>query len=171
MNQDLYINQVIWYRKKAKEQLAKLLEDKEQGNVTETGYKNSRSRINGSIDALNMDFGKDVHNQIVHNIHVYQKAEKDLKVNVLDNNDKNIGLFYLIGGAMMQSLLLLTTVDNPQSCCPANKEILLGKTINSLEERLQQALMTKDKKQITDIKKELGIITKQYQDNLALLNK
>lgn len=171
MKQDLYINQVLWFRKQAKEKLNKLSEDKSQGYVTEVGYRNARSRINGSIDALDMDFGKDIHNQVISNIHAYEKAEKDLKVNVLDDNDKNIGLFYLIGGAMMQSLLILTTFDNPQSCCPANKEILLGKTISSLEESLQHAMMTKDKKSISEIKKEIGIITKQYQDNAALLNK
>ena len=87
----------------------------------------------------------------------------------LNNEDKNIGLFYLLGGAITQSLILLTAFDNPQSCCPANKEIILGKTINDLEIKLQNALQLKDKKVISELKLELGIITKQYQENLLAL--
>lgn len=171
MKQDLYINQINWYRKKIKQNLENLSIDKEKEYVTEFGYRNARYRLIGSLNAIDMDFGKDIHEQIMNNIAMYNKAEKDIKVNVLDDNDKNIGLFYMIGGSIMQSLILLTAFDNPQSCCPANKEIILGKTINNLEVKLQAALQAKDKKVISEIKTELGIITKQYQDNLSVLNK
>jgi hypothetical protein len=171
MKQNLYINQIHWFRKETKKKIENLSSDKEQGFVTEFGYKQARSRLNGSMQALDLDFRKDINEQIMSNIVMYQKAEKDIKINVLDKNDPNTGLFYLIGGAITQSLILLTAYDNPQSCCPSNKEILLGNSINKLEEGLQYAMKAKDKKVISELKIELGIITKQYQDNLLQMKK
>ena len=169
MKQDLYINQANWSIKQTKQKLENLSLEKEKGFISEIGYRNSRSRLNGALFALEMDHSKDIHEQIMYNLKMFQKAEKELKVDTLNNEDKNIGLFYLLGGAITQSLILLTAFDNPQSCCPANKEIILGKTINDLEIKLQNALQLKDKKVISELKLELGIITKQYQENLLAL--
>ena len=169
MKQDLYINQANWSLKQTKQKLENLSLEKEKGFISEIGYRNSRSRLNGALFALEMDHSKDIHEQIMYNLKMFQKAEKELKVDTLNNEDKNIGLFYLLGGAITQSLILLTAFDNPQSCCPANKEIILGKTINDLEIKLQNALQLKDKKVISELKLELGIITKQYQENLLAL--
>ena len=87
MKQNLYINQITWYRKQARQKLENLSIDKEKGFVTESSYRNARSRLNGMLNALDMDHGKDIHEQIMYNLIVYQKAEKDLKVNVLDSNE------------------------------------------------------------------------------------
>ena len=169
MKQDLYINQANWSLKQTKQKLENLSLEKEKGFISEIGYRNSRSRLNGALFALEMDHSKDIHEQIMYNLKMFQKAEKEIKVDTLNNEEKNIGLFYLLGGAITQSLILLTAFDNPQSCCPANKEIILGKTINDLEIKLQNALQLKDKKVISELKLELGIITKQYQENLLAL--
>ena len=169
MKQDLYINQANWSLKQTKQKLENISLEKEKGFISEIDYRNSRSRLNGALFALEMDHSKDIHEQIMYNLKMFQKAKKELKVDTLDNEDKNIGLFYLLGGAITQSLILLTAFDNPQSCCPANKEIILGKTINDLEIKLQNALQLKDKKVISELKLELGIITKQYQENLLAL--
>ena len=174
MKQQLYINQLNYFLTETKRKLVLLEEDKDKGDKrehTDISYKNAKSRLNGCFQALTLDTKEDIHTQIMSNIVMYNKASNDLKgkVDYLDPNDKNLSLFYLIGGAMDMSMILLTIYDNPQSCCPLNKDILLKETMVNLDKRIEEASKSKDKKQANELKKELIIMNKMYQENMKFL--
>jgi len=170
MKRQLYINQIMYFKNQLKIQQEQLKVDKEKGNITETCFKNTKSRLNGHYEALNLNLeNDDIQEQIMNNLVMYKHAEKTMKINVLDNKDPNTALFYMLGGAIMKSLILLIIYDNPQSCCPMNKDLLLNDTLKSLNCKLEEASSLKDKKVVNELKSEINIITKQYQDNLKLL--
>jgi hypothetical protein len=41
----------------------------------------------------------------------------ELKINLMDKEDKNLGLFYFLNGACSVLLLLMTVPENPLSAC------------------------------------------------------
>jgi hypothetical protein len=126
MEKQLYLNQAQWFYSSIKSKIEQLNTDKEKGYLTENDYSNAKSRYIGIINAMDIDNQKDVHEQIIYNINVYKKGLLELKINAIDINDPNLGLFYMLNGALTYSIILLTISDNPQSCCPLNKEIILG---------------------------------------------
>jgi hypothetical protein len=174
MKQQLYINQINYFLTETKRKIILLEEDKTKDDKrehTELSYRNSKSRLNGVFQALSLNQKEDIHTQIMNNIAMFNKASNDLKnkVNYLDDNDKNFTLFYLIGGALDISMILLTIYDNPQSCCPINKDIIFKNTMANIDKQIEEAIKAKDNKQAKELNKELAIINKQYQDNMKLL--
>jgi len=171
MKQQLYINQIKYFLAKTKAGYPIAAKQREDKDLTELSYKFTKCRLNGALQALDFNFEKDIQDQIMNNISMFMKAEKDMKgkINYLDNFDKNFPMFYLIGGALSMSFILLTIYDNAQSCCPINKEIILSQTIYDLENKLQNAIATKDKPKIKEIKDEIVIITKMYMENKKFL--
>ena len=169
MKQQLYINQINYFISKTKNKLKELHIDKEKGFLTDLDFKNGKSRLNGAIQALDININNDIQDQIMLNIKTYRAALTGLKINLLNKADVNFPIFYVTGGAIDISYMLLTIFDNPQSCCPLNKEFLLNKSLNEIEEKMDLATQSKDKKLLNELKGEFNIIKKLYQDNLQYL--
>ena len=173
MKQELYINQINYFLDETKDKITLANKQRENKDLTEIGYLFAINRLKGALQALELNFDNDIQSQIIHNITMFIKAQNDIKgkINYLDNNDKNYTLFNLIGGALTMTFILLTIADNPQSCCPINKDIILHQSIYNLENQLENAISNKDKPKIKQIKDELVLTINMYKENKKLLNK
>jgi hypothetical protein len=174
MKQELFINQLNYFISDTKSKIENLFRDKDreekERHYTHIGFHNAFNRLNGMLNSLeNIDKKEPIETQIINYLRIYEDKSKKLKVNYLDSLDENFPQFYDICGASTILMILLTITDNPQSCCPLNKDILLKKTLLELEDKYQKCLINKDKKTSTETKIELGIINKLYQENLKFL--
>ena len=165
----LYGNQIKFFIASTKDKIKDANKDKEKKDLTEIDYKFKISGYNGIIDALGNLKSDNIETEIINSMEIYNKALSGLKINYLDNYDKNFTIFYLIQSALSYLMILLTIIDNPQSACPINKEYLLNKSISILEEKIEKAILIKDKKTISELKIEIGILKKLYEENLKLL--
>ena len=171
MRQQLYENQINFFRKEIREKLKSIKADRDKGNLTELDYLNAKARLNGRMNALIDVKTENIYESIMKNIKVYELAGKQIigKINLLDKTDKNYQLFYFLDGGVTALYTLLTIHDNTLSCCPSNKEIILNTEILKLEEDMENASKLKDKKTSSDLKVKLSIIKKAYEENLQYL--
>ena len=171
MKQQLYENQINFFRKEIREKLKSIKGEKDKGNLTELDYLNAKGRLNGKMNALIDVKTANIQESIMRNIKIYELAGKQVlsKINLLDKNDKNYTLFYFLDGGVTVLYTLLTIHDNTLSCCPSNKEIILNSEIINLEEAMENAVKLRDKKTASDLKVKLSLVKKAYEENLQYL--
>ena len=107
--------------------------------------------------------------KIFDNYNLYNKQLELLKVNVLNNEDENINLFYFINGCCSVLLLLMTVPENSLSACPVNKDILLSDSLSNLNKDLEEAVNNKNKFKIKNLRKDIKITTELYNLNLEVI--
>ena len=119
MKQQLYENQINFFRKEIREKLKSIKGEKDKGNLTELDYLNAKGRLNGKMNALIDVKTANIQESIMRNIKIYELAGKQVlsKINLLDKNDKNYTLFYFLDGGVTVLYTLLTIHDNTLSCC------------------------------------------------------
>ena len=171
MKQELLKNQILYFIKEKKTQIQDLNIAKEKGDITEHDYSNANKRLIGALNCLyDINLNNDLLlDKILSDINMWHQAKNNLKINFLDKEDKNLGLFFMIGGAADQLMLLLTVPENPLSACPLNVDILLSQSIIKLNSELESAIKSKDKKKISELKSDIKITTELYNKNLQVL--
>ena len=170
MKQELLKNQILYFREQKRKEIEELNIAKEKGELTEYDYTNAIKSCQGAMNSLDMNLeDPNLSNKILDDINMWNKAKPSLKVNFLDKEDKNLGLFFMISGAANQLMLLLTVPENPLSACPLNKDILLSESLIKLNSELESAIKNSDKKKINDIKSDIKITTGLYNKNLESL--
>jgi len=167
MKKELIINQINWFRKQRQSQIADLEVMKQKGDISSYDYFCAIKGRQGAINALELDINlSDLESKIVDDIRMFQQAKEKIVVNFLDKEDKNIGMFHLLSGAIDTLMILLTSNSNPLSACPLNKDILLSKSIIDLEEEIKNE---KNKEKLGELKNNLKITKELWQTNQTLL--
>ena len=168
MKNELLLNQINFLLKEKQRQIEYLAIAKQKGDISSNDYAHAIKSRQGAINALQLDIDSDLEAKIVDNINMYQQARKKLEVNVLNNEDKNIDMFYLLCGAIDVLMLLLTCTSNPLSACPLNKDILFSKSILELEEEYNFVVKS-DKKKAEELKQTLKITKDLWEKNQTIL--
>ena len=123
---ELLKNQILFYRKKYSEKLEDLNEELNKNHITSYDFKCAKNGLLGRISTLNslIDLNDEskIMDLIFDKFNVLNNSLKTLKINFLDENDKNLDIFHLLHGSCIVLLLLMTVPENPLSCCPENKK-------------------------------------------------
>jgi len=171
MKQELLKNQILYFRNKTKKEIEDLNKayNKTPREITTYDFNNAIKSRQGALSALDFDFEKSLEQQIMDKLHIHNVMKEQIKVNFLDKEDKNLGMFFLACGGSNILMLLLTATENPLSACPVNKDILLSSSLIKLQEELELAIKGKDKKKITDLKEDIKITKELYDKNSKVL--
>jgi hypothetical protein len=165
-NNELIINQINWFLLQKKKKIQKLEQMKAVSEISTSDFIRAIKSCQGAINALQLDLDSNLETKIMDDIRMYQLAKQKLEINLLDTEDKNNDMFYLLCGAIDTLMLLITSTLNPLSACPINKDILLSKTIIELEEDIKSE---KNKEKLVDLKNNLKIIKDLWLKNQATM--
>ena len=127
------------------------LNDELSSPISAALYNARIQMYNGRIYALTIDY-TDLYD-------TYNLCNKKL-IKCANKTDD----FWYYTGVVNTCLLMMTVPENSLSACPKNKNILLKREIDDLENKLKTTLGKKD-----EIKINLNIVKKLYENNLKLL--
>lgn len=162
MKNDLIKNQIKWFFSQKKKRIEDIEQMKSKGDLSSIDYFCALKSCQGAINALQLDLDSNLESKIMDDMRMYQMAKQKLEINILDKEDKNLGMFYLLSGANDVLMLLLTCSSNPLSACPLNKDILLSKAILELEEDIKNQM---DKEKLVELKTNLKITKDLWMKN------
>ncbi len=123
MKQILFINQINYFLDDTNNKLDTL--EKNKNDYNEFDYRNRYNLLMGYKEALNnININIDIETQIMNLINKYNSIQRNITINLINNDDSNYPLFYKTCGALNKLMILLTVSDNFLSCCILNKNII-----------------------------------------------